>query len=270
MTGSVTPTLDPCQAWPLVGCDLSTYSTDPAVTGVAALAATEVLDALTAYRFAPCPVTIRPCATDCADGAWFGAPYPWWNWGSWPRPLFFQGYWYNLTCGSCVGNCSCQYISEAKLPTPVFGVTQVKVDGAVLAPATYALRDFRYLMRVDGQRWPRCNNLALADDQVGTWSVTLQVGEPVPTLGMLAVGELACQFAAILTKADCKLPKAVQSLVRQGVTLNFLDPSEVFPGGRVGLYTCDLFIQTYNPRGLLNRAKVYNLDGPDAAVRTGF
>jgi hypothetical protein len=263
------PSATPCADWPYVGCDFSQF-TDLSVTGVAIAAATEILDAFSGRQFSPCPITIRPCQSSCGDGMWFGAPASWWQWGTWPRPLFYQGSWYNLTCGSCGDNCSCSYISEARMPVPVSAIQQVKVDGVVLPTTAYALRDYRHLMRVDGGIWPLCNDLLKDDNQTGTWSVTLQVGEPVPTLGQLAMGELVCQLMGLLSNGECRLPKPVQSMTRQGVTMNFLDPAEIFPNGQLGLYLCDLFIQSVNPSHLPARAKVYDLDGGDYHIRTGF
>lgn len=259
----------PCQTWPaVITCDLTAYNAT--VTGVALQAATEILYGLSGRQFGTCQMTIRPCRRSCFDTMW---PWPgnWWMWGQWPRPLFYNGVWYNLTCGSCPGNnCSCNVIDEAQLPSPVLSVDQVKVDGTVLATSAYQLRDYRYLQRIDGGNWPLCNNLALADTQTGTWSATVTIGEVVPELGQLAVGELTCQIAKLLSNdVSCMLPKPVQQIVRQGVTLSFLDPNEIFANGRIGLYLCDLFITTVNPHGLMERARAYDPDGDPYTILGG-
>lgn len=264
MTGQNTS--GPCGAWPAVyTCDLSAYS--PVITGAAAQAATEILYSLTGRRFGVCQLTIRPCRRNCFDTLW---PFPgnWWMWGQWPRPLFYQGVWYNMTCGQCPGNtCSCNIIDEAYLPAPVASVDTVKVDGVTLPTSAYQLRDYRILQRIDGGKWPICNDLTQPDSATGTWSVTLSFGEALPTSGQLAVGELTCQIAKLLAgDQSCALPKPVQQLVRQGVTMNFLDPNEVFANGRVGLYLCDLFITTENPHGLMERARVYDVDGDNYSI----
>jgi len=258
----VTGGAGPCQTWPTTfSCTL-----DPAaapVTGVALTAATEILYALTGRQFGYCGMTVRPCRRSCWDGLW---PYTgnWWMWGQWPRPLFYNGTWYNITCGSCGGNgCSCNFIDEAYLPAPVAAVQQVKIDGSVFT--AWQLRNERILMRTDGGLWPLCNNLALDDTQVGTWSITLSLGLAVPELGQLAAGELFCQLVKLLTgDSACTLPRPVQQMIRQGVTMNFLDPNEVWANGRLGLYLCDLFIQQVNPHGLMERAKVYDVDRDDS------
>lgn len=272
----VAPGYTPCTSWPYVNCDFSQFS-DPSVSGTALAVATNLLDAMTGYQFGACPITIRPCGEDCnGNGGFWNPGYAssWWNWGTWPRPLFFEGIWYNITCGNCVGGCSCKYISEIKLPQPVSSVQQVKLDGEIMPVSGYALRDYRYLMRVDGGVWPRCNDLTLDDTHVGTWSVSLQVGQPVPSLGRLAMGELACNIAALLTGATCALPQPVQTLTRQGVTMNLVDPSQ-FPDQRIGLYFSDLFIGAFNPHHLSQRAVIYDVDHGSGgmggySIRTGF
>src|SRR5262249_23894476 len=151
-----------------------TCALDPAsaaVSGTAVAAASEVLYALSGRRLGSCQLTIRPCRRDCWDGGW---PFlnSWWQFGLWPRPLFLNGTWYNITCGQCYGGCSCSVISEALLPAPVSQVLQVKVDGQILDPSAYRVDNWRLLVRTDGGIWPVCNDLAKADTEVGTWSVT--------------------------------------------------------------------------------------------------
>lgn len=259
----------PCGAWPVIwgNCDLTTIS--PAITGVAVQAASEVLWALTGRRYGICQLTIRPCSRRCSGFSWgssgnglvFGS---WWEYGTYPRPLFFDGVWSNLTCGNgCPDDsCSCSFVSEAILPEPVVSINSVKVDGVVLSTAGYRVDDYRKLVRLGGNQWPLCNDLNKADSEVGTWSVTVSFGEAVPILGQMAVGELACQFAKLLNgNEDCELPSPVQQLVRQGVTMDFLDPNKVFSDGKVGLYLSDLFISSVNPFGLASRSEIYDIDG---------
>ena len=136
------------------------------------------------------------------------------------------------------------------------------MDGAILDPGAYRVDENRLLVRTDGGRWPICNDLTKADTEVGTWSVTLKAGGgAVSTLGQMALGELATQFAKLLAcDEDCLMPRPVQQLVRQGVTMNFLDPNLVFTQGRLGLYLCDLFISAENPHQLTQASEVYDID----------
>lgn len=249
----------PCDGWEDVIWTCTLTPATQAVTGTAVAAASEVLWALTGRRLGLCTVTVRPCRQSCFGQGWPFAQ--WWELGMWPRPFFYQGVWYNLTCGSCTNGCSCSVVSEALLPSPVAQILQVKVDGVALDPSQYRVDNWRKLVRLGGNQWPICNDLTKADTEVGTWSVTLTFGESVGTLGNMALGELATEFAKLLAcDASCKLPKPVQSLTRQGVTFNFLDPNELFTHGRTGLYLTDLFISTVNPGGLTSGSKVYHLD----------
>jgi hypothetical protein len=240
----------PCASWdPIWCCELPTGS--QAVTGNAVAAATEVLWNLSGQRFGLCEVTLRPCRRDC-----FGS--------SWPQPLLYGGAWFNLTCGSCPGTCSCGALEEAVLPAPVYSVVSVKVDGSPLVTGAYRVDDDRLLVRLDGGRWPDCQDLAKADTEVGTWSVTAQFGEAVPTVGRQAVGELACEMAKACLGEDCRLPANVASLVRQGVTISFPESQDLVDR----LYFGHLFLSAYNPHKLAGRPQVYDVDGPSFR-RTG-
>lgn len=248
----------PCADWPITWtCDISAAS--PAVTALAVTGATEILYALSGRRFGVCEVTSRPCRYDCYE------PFPdnWAPWeGGYPRPALVGGLWFNLACGSCARTCSCTALSEVLLPSPVYAITEVKVDGVVLATSAYRLDDNRRLVRVDGSPWPWCNDLSLADTEPGTWSITAQYGEPIPDLARLAMGEMACELVRAATGADCRLPAGIQQLARQGVTIDFPEVGELFTQGRTGLYLVDAFIATYNPAHLARRSRVYSVDRP--------
>lgn len=264
-------TVETCTAWtPILTCDLSSMS--PTVTGAALQAATDVLDSLSGHRFGGCQVSIRPCRRECSGMSWGILSGTWWNFGYWPRPLFYRGVWSNITCASCPdGSCACTALSEVRLPAVAASVQSVKVDGVTLVKDTdYRVDNFRTLVRLGGAVWPICNELTLDDTHVGTWSVTATYGETPPQIAQLALGELTCELAKLLSgNTDCKLPTPVQTLVRQGVTMNFLDPNMVFAQGRVGLYLCDLFIETVNPKRLLQAAQVFDVDGMNRHRITG-
>lgn len=186
-----------------------------------------------------------------------------WPGQTYPLPFWWNGQWLNLTCGSCASDCSCETVEEVVLPGGVYSITKVLIDGVVLAPAAYRLDDNRIVVRIDGGTWPLCNNLNHNDTDVGTWSITAQWGEPLPEIGKIAVGELACEFGKYLSGAACNLPEAVTSLSRQGVSLTMADPNEALKDGRLGLQFTDMFLSAYNPGGLKARSQVYSVDGPN-------
>ncbi len=251
----------PCDPWPVQWiCPLDAESA--AVTGMALDAATEMLWALSGRQFGLCTITVRPCRRQCGEwpggSSWLGV-VP----GSiYPMPAKIGSQWLNLTCGYCTSGCSCATVSEVVLPAPTYSVLEVLVDGIALDTSAYRLDESRLLVRTDGNDWPICNNLNLADTESGTWSVTLQYGQTVPVLGTMAVGELACEFVKLLLDDDsCALPQPIQQLTRQGVSITYLDPAEMLSNGRTGLRLADQFISTYNPSGLRSRARTYDVDG---------
>lgn len=252
-----------CETWtPVWSCALPTGSY--AVSGVALQMASETLYALSGRQFGLCTETVRPCRRDCYGDTW---PLGWTEYG-YPHPALIGGRWFNLGCATCTSGCSCASVSEALLPGPVYDVVQVKVDGIVLVTGAYRVDDNRVLVRLDGDEWPVCNDLSLPDTEVGTWSVTLRRGVPVPPLGEVAAGILAREYMnLLLCSEECGLPQQVQSISRQGVNITYLDPNEVFQNGRTGLYVPDIFIQTYNPDGHRSPAKVYDIDNPDLGRR---
>ncbi|WP_319052698.1 hypothetical protein [Streptomyces europaeiscabiei] len=224
--------------------------------------ATETLWGLTGQRFGLCEVTLRPCRRDCGSSSFFDDFGPPWAGGSYPQPALIGGQWFNLTCGSCHGGCSCSSVSEVLLPAPVLRIVEVKIDGTPLVTGAYRVDNNRLLVRTDGGDWPRCNDLSSADTEADTWSVTAVYGEELPDGAALAMGQLACEIAKAADGGDCKLPAGLQQLVRQGVTISYPDVGELFRQGRTGLYLVDMFVTTWNPNRLRTRSRVYSVDRP--------
>lgn len=256
----MTTEFGPCEPWPVMWpCDVSCES--PTVTGRAVEFATEVIWGLSGRQFGLCEVTLRPCRRDCYEFPWPGG-WNEWPGTSWLSPALIGGQWFNIVCGTCPGTCACSQLSEVLLPAPVNRIVEVKVDGDVLVTGAYRLDDSRVLVRTDGGAWPRCNELELDDDQAGTWSVTASYGREVPAGGEWAVGELACELLKAFKGEDCRLPRNVTQLARQGVTISYPDMNALFDRGRTGLYLADLFIATWNPNHLNARSKTYSIDRP--------
>lgn len=139
-------------------------------------------------------------------------------------------------------------------PGPVRSVESVEIDG----------------VPVDG--WRLVGDVLLRE---GCWpvgsgcdptvvTVVYRWGVPVPEIGALALGELACEMLAGLDGADCRLPSNAVSITRQGVTVDLGDAETVWRQGRVGLPFVDQFIRYANPSGLVEQVAVYS---PDVARR---
>jgi len=237
-------------------------SASPAVTGRAAVFATELLWSLTGRRFGFTSVKLRPCREYSTD-----TPYPD-AWLSWPGTMMpplgatgtggYYGFFFSAGCGSCRSGCSCA--EQVRLPAPVHTVTEVRVDGSPLVSGAYRVDDNRQLVRVDGLTWPVSNNLSFSDTAAGTWSVTAQYGESVPGGGADAMGEVACEYIRAAAGEDCRLPRGVTQLARQGVTITMPDLGDMLDKGRTGLRLADLFIAAWNPGHLRQRARVYSVD----------
>lgn len=256
----------PCEPWEPIWCGPLPTGAE-AVTGDAVQMATEVLWQAGAQRFGLCQVTIRPCRDDCAAG-WLGFN-DWWpgvggvvqSSGGGPRPWWVNGTWYNVCSVGCGGTCSCTLIDQALLPAPTRDIVQVKLDGEIMDPSLYRVDENRLLVRLDGQLWPLCQDLAAADDQPGTWSVTITVGEDIPLLARRALGELAMEFVKECLGEDCLIPYEVTSLSRQGVNITFGSPSATRTiVGEMGLRMVDLYLATYNPHNLQRKGKTYDID----------
>jgi hypothetical protein len=143
-------------------------------------------------------------------------------------------------------------------------IVEIKIDGSVVPTGSYRVDDWRILVRQDGGVWPMCQDLAKPADALGTWSVTAKYGSPVPRMGQVAVGDLACQLMAACNPAigDCVLPPNLQSLAREGVTIQFTEDvqSRLRTDGRLGIWSVDVFLLESNPKGLQVRSQIYSPD----------
>lgn len=244
--------------------DWASYS--GAVQADATTWATEILDALTGRRFAQCPVNYRPCGPRCVNG--FG--YITWPVGApangsgfpWMTPFIDAGAWRN--CG-CAGGCTCRARCEVPFPGPVASVTEVMVDGVALDPDAYRLDTYRglpVLVRIDGECWPLCQDMEADPDGVGAFTITYSPGEPLPVAGQIAAGLLACEFAKSCVGAECSLPQQLQSLSRNGVEVQIMDPSALLENGLTGIAMVDLWVRSVNPLRKMQRSRVYSSDVP--------
>jgi hypothetical protein len=256
-----------CEPWPVsTVCLPDTWAVDyaewPDDQMAAMDIATSILDRLTAGMFRQCTTIVRPCrrpdpqprlglrgygypATMWPGQGWPGSGWPGWGAGGYDDAAVSV---VPYMCG--LGECGCHPVPEILLdPMPVTAVIAVKVDGTVLDPLAYRVDNWQRLVRVDGQRWPRCQNLTLPDSEVGTWSVTYIYGQPLPADGKLAVTQLAVEISKLCVGDDCVLSDRVVHLVREGVQIE-LDSYEAIREGSTGLPMVDRFIAWVNPKGV--------------------
>lgn len=214
--------------------------------------ATDVLWNLTAKRYSgQCDDFIRPQAQ------WRQWSVPKW----WPSPANSTTPWGWCSCHR-PRQSGCSRLSEIRLPNgPVNpeGVV-VKIDGATLDPDAYRIDDSRYLVRIDGDGWPCCQDLELADTEERTFSVAYVFGKNPPIGGVRACEVYGDQLALAMNpsaEGECRLPKNVVSVARQGVTTRFADPSMFAEKGLVGLASVDAWVMSVNQGGKRRRATVY-------------
>jgi hypothetical protein len=214
--------------------------------------AAELLWNWTGQRFGSCPVSVRPCRSECTDQVetfWGRGPYPWGSNNGWV-PMLVAGKWYNVACGGCgLTNCNCgpDKSFSLELPGPIVSISEVNVDGQTVDPSAYHVDNNRWLIRTDGGTWPWCQDFSIPSGELGTWDVNYQRGTPVPDGGQIAAGKLACELAkANCGDSTCQLPKRIQSISRQGVTMAMIDTMEDVEKGRTGIWIIDSWVASVN------------------------
>lgn len=248
---------EPCQ-WPIdTACCPEWDEASEEDREFVARVATELVWRLSGRRFGLCPVTVRPCRRTCAGGglpAWAGSP------AAPMTPYIRDGAWYNARCGSCRTDCGCSPLCEVVLPAPVNEVIDVLIDGEPVDAGGYRVDNHRLLVRTDGGCWPECQDLEAAPDEVGAFAVTYRWGIPVPPGGQIAAGAYACELLRACSGGACRLPKRVQQITRDGVTMAFLDPLDFLSDGLTGIPETDVWIRSVNPHKLVGRSRVYSPD----------
>lgn len=251
----------PCE-WPIAdGCCTYPTNASPEQIALQEISATEWLWNLTGRRYGLCEHITRPCRKDCyswmSNSSWglqIGASGGGTNW----IPVLTRAGWTNMACG-CWNACSCSRVCELELPSaPVNEIVEVLVDGLVVSPDAYRVDDFRWLVRTDGGCWPECQNLTAAASEEGTWQVTYKWGIPVPVGGQTAAAILACELVkACVGDVRCRLPSRVQSMSRQGVTIQF---AQDIHDALTGLPDVDGWVRSVNPSLMREPSRVYSVD----------
>lgn len=133
---------------------------------------------------------------------------------------------------------------------PVTQVTEVVVDGNPFAE-WIAWVPQGHLERTDGRRW----------ELDGLTAVTFQHGAGPPRGGIDAALELTLELGrARAGDGNCRLPKRVTNLQREGVTVSLLDPGEHLDKARTGLLNVDAWLMSVNPHRIARRASAWSPD----------
>ncbi len=179
-----------------------------------------------------CFDSVRPCS----QNSYLEGTY------SWDRPQGWSGGWWNWipSWGYCMcqasshRGCGCSYLSQITLGrSPIRGIVQVRIDGAVVSPTAYRVDDNEWLVRIDGNRWPCCQDLTLSDavpagggTALNTFGVDFIWGQEPPASGIEAAIDLARETVKACVGGDCALPEEFAQIVRQGETRINIQPTD--------------------------------------------
>lgn len=258
----------PC-IWPNVistccSGDWVTYS--PAVQQQALDFATYMIWAATGRQYGLCQDTVRPCGTQRSDG-FPAAGWYWDGYGTW-IPYIWNGDWFNCWCGGGGPNgcASCDPQCRVYLPGPVNSIVNVQVNGATLPASGASGYNFfvlneQWLIRTDTtQCWPMCADQNLSPGDPTAFEVTYLRGRQPPSILTTAVSQYACEYAKGCVGAPCRLPFRIQSISRQGVSVQLATIEDVLKNGLTGLWEVDQAIMMVNPYGLKGRTRYYSPD----------
>lgn len=197
------------------------------------------------------------------------------SWGSRLSPLgWFASWGLAASYGTLNPGVMSHYGSteppELTLPYPVREILEVTIDGIVIPPAEYELRDFQTLVRMRPEPastptarygWPTSQRQDLTLGNVGTFGVTFMFGNDPPQNGRIAARKLA-EYLVVPQLGDAtKYPRRVTSITRQGVSTGVTDIINVMQKtGSTGIYEVDLFLRSVNPNKLQRQGAVWSPD----------
>lgn len=216
---------------------------------------------LTGRQFGTVTQTLRPCNGPLLPPLYQVYPVnlinPWGtDEGNSYYPLYINnGVWHNAGCRGI--NC-CGATCEVELPRTV-SITSVVIDGATLDPTAYRVDDGHLLVRTDGNCWPQCQNYDV-NSGLETFLITAVLGRLVPTELLDAAGILACEIGKSIKGQPCRLPQRMQSLSRQGVSVQFPAVNTYLDRGLTGLNEVDQIIVQFNPGRLTQPPQVVSMD----------
>jgi len=224
--------------------------------------ATVALRSLTGFRVGNCPIVLRPCGQRCwntrtwqtfpvaAGGEWAGA-------GGF-TPTVIDGAWVNVGCGCYADPCSCGRMCEVVLPWGISPPITVMLDGVELDPSSYRVDNGNRLVRVDGECWPVCQDMAAPTTAPNTFAVTYTPGAELGADGAYVLGLLACEYAKAANGQECALPHNALQVQRLGVTVDLA--RSTFPEGKTGIAEVDAYLRRWNPYALAAPSMVWSPD----------
>jgi hypothetical protein len=164
-------------------------------------------------------------------------------------------------------------------------IVEVKINGAVVDPATYRLDERRFLVRVSDPlepdvilRWPACQRMDLPDTSDGTFSVTYRYGQDPPIEAVNAARQLGVEFYKACSGQDCALPTGIVRYTRQGVTVEKMaftswayqrGRGSISRGWRTGMNLVDAYLSSANGAAIPRRPTFWSPSGRQYARSVG-
>lgn len=256
----------PCNWTVDTSCCQTFWDTLSAPEKAAATAfASKILWALSGRQFGDCPIVVRPCAQRVAQtyrtyGVWTDGYYDGSTGPSWVPYIDAAGAWRNCGCSTM---CSCAPSSQVWLPGPVTSIVEVRVDGGLVPAGDYRVdvqSGIYWLVGENGRVWPECQNFDLPAGGANTFSVTYTRGPALPADAAVMNGLLACEYAKLCKNLACQLSPRAVSVSRDGVNYEIPSPDEIIDKGLTGITAVDRWIAAVNPRGLIQRPRVFSFD----------
>ena len=130
-----------------------------------------------------------PCARACRRCG----PEPTVYAGQWMVPYIKDGRWYN-SCGCKPKDCSCSSLDVINLEGPVGRIDEVLLNGMALPTTDYRVDNGNQLVRIGGDPWPTCQDMAAPTTADGTMAVTYVRGAVLDELGEFIAGQLANEY----------------------------------------------------------------------------
>ena len=246
------------------GCATQWAALTPEQQALALRLAAFTVYSLTGRQFGTVTLTLRPCNAPLLPPLYQTYPVnilnPWGveDSGSYPAAYIYQGVWHN---SGCRGVSCCGATCEVELP-PTVSITSAIVDNATVDPSAYRVDNGRVLVRTDGACWPQCQDMD-KNPGVGvtnTFTITGVFGRTVPQEALDAAGLLACEIGKAIAGQPCRLPQRMQSLTRQGVSVQFPTVNTYLDRGLTGLNEVDQLVVQLNPGRLMRAPKILSPD----------
>ena len=151
------------------------------------------------------------------------------------RPALIGGRMYNIPKNTYGGQRELDLRQK-----PVHAIHAIELNGVILDPSEYTLRNNAYIVRKAPNLWM----LGPTDELL----VTYTHGARPPRAGKAAATRLANEII-LWYNGDpaCALPERITSISRQGVSYTIVTPQDFLEMGKTGINAVDSFIAAVNP-----------------------